>query len=63
MKLTSSLKDRVESTEINIGAVGRASEHGSNVGCTCDRWGHPCKNCIEKKDETKTTVPTAPTSH
>jgi hypothetical protein len=24
-------------------------------GCRCDRWGHPCPGCLERKLQTRTT--------
>lgn len=33
----------------------RASE--AIPGCTCDRWGHPCPDCVEPKLRPRTTRP------
>ena len=27
------------------------------VGCTCDRWGHPCPNCPSDKPKARTAGP------
>ena len=29
-------------------------EDAASVGCTCDRWGHPCPNCRADKPKTQT---------
>jgi hypothetical protein len=26
-------------------------------GCNCDRWGHPCPNCVEYKVQPKAELP------
>ena len=40
----------------------RASE--SYVGCNCDRWGHPCRGCVNpgtvSKPETSLSSPVKP---
>jgi len=28
------------------------------AGCNCDRWGHPCPNCVERNVEPTTSLPT-----
>jgi hypothetical protein len=27
------------------------------AGCDCDRWGHPCTNCVERIVQTKAELP------
>jgi hypothetical protein len=27
--------------------------------CNCDRWGHPCPNCVETKTQPQVEVPTS----
>ena len=26
-------------------------------GCNCDRWGHPCPNCVERNVQPKAQLP------
>jgi hypothetical protein len=34
---------------------------GRNVrSCNCDRWGHPCPNCVEPKIQPRLQLPTSP---
>jgi len=28
----------------------------ATLGCTCDRWGHPCLDCAEPKPQARTTL-------
>jgi hypothetical protein len=32
------------------------SDRGAH-GCRCDRWGHPCPGCVERKLQTRITPP------
>jgi hypothetical protein len=51
MKTTALLKENSETTEIEDRAAQSESEHDESAGCTCDRWGHPCKDCAHQKTE------------
>jgi hypothetical protein len=26
------------------------------AGCTCDRWGHPCPNCVDRNGQTESGI-------
>ena len=30
-------------------------DDAATPGCTCDRWGHPCDDCVELQPQTPTT--------
>jgi hypothetical protein len=34
------------------------ARHAGNAtpGCTCDRWGHPCPDCVEPRPQARTTL-------
>jgi hypothetical protein len=29
----------------------------ARAGCTCDRWGHPCSGCVDRKIVPKSETP------
>ena len=51
MKTIHLLKDAIEEADVsefsNWPPLDVLEETG-RVGCTCDRWGHPCPNCDDK---------------
>jgi hypothetical protein len=32
-------------------------DSGARAGCTCDRWGHPCPDCVERNVKPKAEPP------
>ena len=30
---------------------------GAHAGCNCDRWGHPCPDCVERNVRPKAELP------
>ena len=35
------------------------AEGDAKIGCTCDRWGHPCPNCRGDNPSAQLTAPTS----
>ena len=51
------LKQKTEPTDLvprdPLRFATRADD--ATPGCTCDRWGHPCDDCVELKPQAPTT--------
>ena len=68
MKRTLLLIDQTNPNRLMLNDVAfavlppRASE--AHVGCNCDRWGHPCRGCVNpgtvSKPETPVSSPVKP---
>jgi hypothetical protein len=41
--------------------TARASE--GSPGCNCDRWGHPCTECVERNTQGNADVPIFTRTH
>jgi hypothetical protein len=39
-----------DARHIPIAAEGNVDLKNEAHGCRCDRWGHPCHDCIDKSD-------------
>jgi hypothetical protein len=44
------LQDAVR-IEVTLGVFG------ARAGCNCDRWGHPCPDCVERNIKPKAELP------
>jgi hypothetical protein len=42
---------------ISITAEDKGDTQTGAHGCRCDRWGHPCPGCLERKPQTRTASP------
>jgi len=51
------LKENAEPIDSISLKLRRLSRHEDDAkpGCTCDRWGHPCADCVELKPQARTT--------
>jgi len=51
------LKENTEPTEPISSGLWRLPlrEADATPGCTCDRWGHPCADCVESKPQARNT--------
>jgi hypothetical protein len=46
---------RLMLTVTSVGAAVRESE--ARAARNCDRWGHPCAGCLDRKNQTKADAP------
>jgi hypothetical protein len=55
------LTDDTESAEPSLqnvaGVKVKAHAGEGALGCNCDRWGHPCPDCDERKIQPKAELP------
>jgi hypothetical protein len=55
------LTDETESAEPSLQNVAgikvKAHAREGAPGCKCDRWGHPCPDCDERKIQPKAELP------
>ena len=51
------LKEKTEPKDLVSRDPLRLATHAGDAmpGCTCDRWGHPCADCVELKPQARTT--------
>jgi len=51
------LKENAEPTDSISFKMRPLTKHEDDAtpGCTCDRWGHPCADCVEPKPQARTT--------
>jgi hypothetical protein len=43
-----------DARHISITMKRERDSHAAAHGCRCDRWGHPCPDCLERKPQTRT---------
>ena len=61
MKTTLLLNDEPETArlmleEVTFGSVA-VREGEAHAGCNCDRWGHPCPECVDRNHPPKAGTP------
>jgi hypothetical protein len=60
MKTTLLLTDELETTRLMLKDVAfddlSVRHIEAHAGCKCDRWGHPCADCFDRKNQTKSTL-------
>jgi hypothetical protein len=45
-----------EARHISITAEDNSDSGVAEYGCRCDRWGHPCPDCLERKRQLRSTL-------
>jgi hypothetical protein len=57
MKTTLLLSDEPETARLTLKGVASGEltvrESEARAGCNCDRWGHPCPDCVERNVKPK----------
>ena len=63
MKTTLLLNDEPKTSRLMLKEVAfaelAARESEGRAGCNCDRWGHPCPGCVERKIRTRAETPSS----
>jgi hypothetical protein len=61
MKTTLLLNDETRPAKLMLQNIARTKvilrEAVAVAGCNCDRWGHPCPGCDERKVQPKAELP------
>ena len=61
MKPTLLLSDEPETVMLMLRNVTSGDvavpESGARAGCNCDRWGHPCRGCLEHNKRERADAP------
>jgi hypothetical protein len=61
MKTTLLLNDETKPTQLALQDLAPTKfilrETEAVAGCNCDRWGHPCPGCDERKVQPKAELP------
>jgi hypothetical protein len=47
---------RLTLEEVTSGGMARY-ESEARAGCNCDRWGHPCAGCLDRKKTNEVDAP------
>ena len=53
------LKEKTEPKDLVSRDPLRLATHAGDAmpGCTCDRWGHPCDDCVELEPQAQNYAP------
>jgi hypothetical protein len=61
MKTTLLLNNEARRARLMLQNIGRTEaivrETVAVAGCNCDRWGHPCPGCNDRKVQARTRLP------